>query len=148
MTMTGRLIEQTEQGTWDESLIDARSGELIDSLLRTWPVPVGHVGVVIDPQSKAGDWIEVKHLLEAGLLSPSDVLIATHRDFPGATALVLENGQLEVAGKRHATPSAAAKALRLRATNGWYFWGLGDGRRLRDVRAEFIAGRQSTDSAV
>lgn len=144
MTMTGRLIEQTEQGTWDESLIDIRSGELIDALLRTWTVPDGHVGVVVDPQAKAGDWIEVKHLLEAGLLSAHDVLVATHRDFPGATASVLPNGQLEVAGRRYATPSAAAKALRQRATNGWYFWGLGDGRRLRDVRAELIAGRKPT----
>ena len=142
MTMTGRLIEKTEDRTWNESLIDARSGELIETLLRTWPVPDGHVGVVVDPQAKAGEWIEVKHLLEAGLLSPGDELVATHRDFPGATARVLPNGYLEVEGRHHASPSAAAKALRQSATNGWYFWGLGDGRRLRDVRTEFLAERQ------
>lgn len=146
MTMTGRLIEQTEEGTWSESLIDTRSGELIDALLRTWPVPNGHSGIVVDPQAKAGDWIEVKHLLEAGLLSAGDVLVATHRDFPTATATVLQNGQLEVAGRRYATPSAAGKALRQRATNGWYFWGMSDGRRLRDVRGEFIIERQPKES--
>jgi hypothetical protein len=35
------------------------------------------------------------------------------------------------------SPSAAGHALRKKATNGWYFWAVGDGRRLRDVRAEF-----------
>lgn len=148
MTMTGRLIEQTEQGTWNEALIDARSAVLIDALLDTWPVPDGHVGQVVDPQAKAGEWIEVRHLLEAGLLADGDLLVATHRDFPGATARVDLNGHLEVAGRRYATPSAAAKSLREKATNGWYFWGLRDGRRLRDVRAEFMAGSRHPESTV
>lgn len=148
MTMTGRLIQQTEQGTWNEALIDARSDLLIDALLKTWPVPADHVGQVVDPQAKAGEWIEIKHLLEAGLLASGDRLVATHRDFTGATATIHRDGHLEVDGRRYATPSAAAKSLREKATNGWYFWGLGDGRRLRDVRAEFMALTRKAESPV
>lgn len=144
MTMTGRIIEQTEHRAWDEDLIDARSEELIDALIRVWPTPTGHVGTVVDPQSKAGDWIEIKHLVEAKLLMAGQLLSATHRDFEGVTAQVLPNGELALNGKTYSTPSAAGKALRGRATNGWYFWGLGDGRRLRDVRSQFIDGQQRT----
>lgn len=140
MTMTGRLINQTEDRTWDEGAIDERTDELVRALLSMWPVPAGHSGTVVDPQAKAGEWVEVKHLLEAGLLATGDQLVSTHRDFPGVHAEVLENGDLLVSGKSYSSPSAAGKALRQRNTNGWYFWGLADGRRLRDVRAQLNAG--------
>ena len=137
ITMTGRVVGVTEDHDWDEEMIDDRTGELVDVLLSVWPVPDGHLGKVVDPQAKAGEWIELKHLIEAGLLAGGDVLAATHRDFKGSVACVTADGGIELAGKRYSTPSAAGYALRQKATNGWYFWAVGDGRRLRDVRAEF-----------
>lgn len=137
ITLTGRVIKRTEHEPWNETLIDARTRELIDTLLRVWPVPEGHHGRVVDPETKAGDWVELKHLLEAGLLAPGENLIATHRDFKGKVATVTAGGAIELDGKRYASPSAAGYALRKRATNGWYFWGVADGRRLRDVRTDF-----------
>lgn len=137
ITLTGRVIKRTEQETWDEALIDERTASLIDALLRVWPVPVGHHGKVVDPQTKAGDWVEIKHLMEAGLISAGDRIVATHRDFRGREATVMPDGAIDLDGRRHETPSSAGRALRQRATNGWYFWAVGDGRRLRDVRAEF-----------
>lgn len=137
ITLTGRVLKRTEEQAWDEELIDERTSELIASLLQVWPVPVGHHGKVVDPQTKAGDWVELKHLIEAGLLAPGDTLVATHRDFKGKWASLRSDGSIELDGKRYTSPSAAGGALRKRATNGWYFWAVADGRRLRDVRTEF-----------
>lgn len=137
ITLTGRVIKRTEHHAWDEELIDDRTSELINVLLRVWPVPEGHLGQVVDPQTKAGEWVEPRHLIEAGLLVPGDRLVATHRDFKGREAILAADGAVELDGKRFRSLSAAAYWLRKRATNGWYFWALADGRRLRDVRAEF-----------
>lgn len=46
-------------------------------------------------------------------------------------------GAILVDGKVDTSPSAAGIALRKRSTNGWYFWAVTDGRRLRDVRTDF-----------
>lgn len=137
ITLTGRVIKRTEDHVWDEELIDERTSDLIEAILRVWPVPDGHHGKVVDPQTKAGDWVELKHLIEAGLLGPGDKLVATHRDFKGKEATLTADGAIELDGKRFTSPSAAGHSLRKRATNGWYFWAVADGRRLRDVRTEF-----------
>ena len=137
--LTGRLVEQTQAKDWDETLIDERTQALIETLLRVWPVPEGHKGQVVDPQTKAQDWVEIKHLVEAGLLAPGDRLIATHRDFAGLEATVGNDLRIHIDGKSFGTPSGAGHYLRKRATNGWYFWAVADGRRLRDVRAALLS---------
>ena len=137
--LTGHLIEQTQDHDWDEVLIDKRTSDLIEALLRVWPVPVGHKGQVVDPQTKAQDWVELKHLIQAGLLAPGDTLVATHRDFGGTEAIIGDDARIHIKGKAFSTPSGAGQHLRKKATNGWYFWGLPDGRRLRDVRASFLS---------
>lgn len=137
ITLTGRVIKRTEQHPWDDELIDKRTDELIEALLEVWPVPEGHHGKVVDPQTKAGDWIELKHLIEAGFLTPGDRLIPTHRDSKGVEGVLAHDGSIELDGRRFTSPSAAAKHLRKIATNGWYFWAIEDGRRLRDLRADF-----------
>ncbi|WP_262391880.1 DUF262 domain-containing protein [Nocardiopsis sp. CNR-923] len=146
ITLTGRVIKRTEHHAWDEELIDERTTELIDRILQVWPVPEGHHGKVVDPQTKAGDWVELKHLIEAGLLAPGDKLVATHRDFKGREATLTADGAIELAGKRYTSPSAAGYTLRKKATNGWYFWSVADGRRLRDVRTEFQNSIRPTKS--
>lgn len=138
--LTGRLLELAQEQNWSESLIDARTSDLIDALLRVWPVPAGHKGQVTDPETKVQDWVEVKHLVAAGVLNPGDKLIATHRDFSGAEAVVGADGRIQLDGKWFATPSGAGGYLRKRATNGWYFWALPDGRRLREIRSAFLSG--------
>ena len=145
--LTGRLIEQTQDRDWDENLIDLRTDEIIEALLRVWPVPPGHTGRVVDPQTKAQDWVEVKHLIEAGLLHPGDRLIATHRDFAGTEAHIGDDARIHLGGKSFGSPSGAGHHLRKKATNGWYFWGLGDGRRLRDLRSVFLGAGDAEDLA-
>lgn len=140
ITLTGRVLKRTDEDVWNEELIDQRTSDLTEAILRVWPVPEGHHGMVVDPQTKAGDWIELKHLIEAGLLAPGEALVATHRDFKGKEATLTADGAIELDGKRFTSPSAAGHFLRKRATNGWYFWAVADGRRLRDVRTEFQNG--------
>jgi hypothetical protein len=137
--LTGRLVEQTQEQEWDETLIDQRTSDLIEVLLKIWPVPVDHKGLVVDPQAKAQDWVRLKHLMDAGMLAAGDELLATHRDFSGVEATVTADGGIELNGKLFGTPSGAGDYLRKKPTNGWYFWSLADGRRLRDVRAEFLS---------
>lgn len=136
--LTGRLLDRVGDADWSEALIDQRTATLIDVLLQVWPVPDGHKGQVVDPQSKAQDWVELKHLVEAGLVAPGDRLMATHRDFVGVEAVVGADLRIHLDGTSFATPSGAGNHLRKKATNGWYFWALSDGRRLRDVRAELL----------
>lgn len=143
MNLTGRVIIATERRAWGESLIDERTSELIDALLKVWPVPDGHKGQVVDPQAKAEAWIQLKHLIQAGLLAAGDKLVATHGDFKGVEAVVTADGSIELNGKKYGSPSAAGHSLRQRATNGWYFWAVADGRRLREVRTQFQSGATS-----
>lgn len=77
ITLTGRVIKRTEHQGWDEELIDERTANLIELVLRVWPVPYGHHGKVVDPQAKAGDWVELKHLIE-GVSSPPETRSSLH----------------------------------------------------------------------
>jgi hypothetical protein len=142
--LTGRLVEQTQDKDWNEARIDQRTLDLIDVLLREWPVPNGHIGEVVDPQTKAQDWVQLKHLVQAKLLQPGTILRTSHRDFVGTTAVVAADGSIELDGKRFNSPSGAGRHLRGKATNGWYFWTLEDGRRLRDVRSQFLNATKSS----
>ena len=137
--LTGRLVEQTQEHEWNEALIDQRTSDLIDVLLNVWPVPPNHEGRVVDPQAKAQDWVRIKHLMEGDVLAAGDVLVATHRDFTGVKATIAHDGFIELDGRRFGTPSGAGEHLRKKPTNGWYFWSLTDGRRLRDVRTDFLS---------
>lgn len=137
--LTGRLLDWVGAGDWSEGLVDQRTAILVGVLLDVWPVPEGHKGQVIDPQTKAQDWVELRHLVDAGLVSPGDKLVATHRDFVGVEAVIGDDLRIHLDGKTFGTPSGAGNHLRKKATNGWYFWALADGRRLRDVRAEFLS---------
>lgn len=135
--LTGRLIERTEGRDWDEDLIDARTNELIDVILKVWPVPAGHTGEVIDPKSKSNDWVKLKDLLAAGLLQSGTILRPGYGDFKGF-ATVTHEGGIDIDYDNFKTPSGAAKHATGRPTiDGWRYWRLSDGRSLKDVRASF-----------
>ncbi len=130
-----------DKDVWDEASIDARSDDMIDALITTWPVPDGHVGHLADATPREQGWVEVKHLVVAGLLSPGTVLRPSGNTWRDARAFITDDGKIEMDGQIHLTPSGAGHHLRGRATNGWTFWRLEDGRRLADVRAEFRGER-------
>ncbi|OLR91522.1 GmrSD restriction endonuclease domain-containing protein [Actinokineospora bangkokensis] len=133
-----RVCEASVEG-WDEGRIDRRTGELVDALLATWPVPEGHVGEVRDPLPAALPWVGVRHLVGAGLLVPGDRLLSRPGTWGERVAVVRADGDLDVDGRVFDTPSAAGKFAKGDggSTNGWKFWRLADGRSLADLRAAY-----------
>ena len=136
LLLNSRLLSQVDS-TWDEVCIDARTDAMIDVLLATWPVPEGHEGVVVDPHEKSAGWIQVKHLVEAGLLAPGTLLSPRTGAWEARTAIVRPDGVLDIDGKAFDSPSGAGRYVKGSVTNGWWFWSLPDGRRLLDVRAVY-----------
>lgn len=127
--------------TWDEVQIDARTQTMIDSLLTTWPVPDGHTGSFLHTTPSDQGWVEVKHLLAAGLLPAGTRLQARPGRWAMTEAIVGPDGRLEVDGQPFDTPSGAGKHVKGAITNGWTFWQLEDGRRLADVRSVYRGER-------
>jgi alkylated DNA nucleotide flippase Atl1 len=121
---------------WNEDAIDARTETMIAALLATWPVPEGHQGKLDDPDTKNQTWVEIKHLVAAGLLDVGTLL--RPKGEPEVVARITDQALLRIGGQTFDSPSAAARYVRGgRHTNGWWYWHLEDGRRLKDVRAEF-----------
>ena len=52
--------------------------------------------------------------------------------------------ELEVGGQRFRTPSGAANKASGKSANGWIFRFLPDGRRLADVRGEYIRSKHAS----
>lgn len=144
LLLNSRLLKAVGDGVWDERRIDARTELMINVLLYTWPVPEGHEGKVTDPHNKVqSDWVQVKHLLEAGLISPGNAL-TPRPDGPwkDRQAIILTDGQLSVDGHTFETPSGAGKYVKGKVVNGWAFWRLPDGRKLLDVRSAFTGTKK------
>lgn len=137
LLLNSRLLVATQQGTWDEQAIDARTARHIEALLQIWPVPPGHEGAVVDPQAKAQDWIQIKHLVDAKLLEPGTKLTPRSGQWGTHSAIVRADGLIEIDGMTFDSPSGAGKHVKGGATNGWYFWHLPDGRKLFQVRSIF-----------
>ena len=135
-----RLREMSADG-WDEKRIDDRTAEMVDALLATWPVPEGHVGTVTARVRTEGTDLYLKDLVAAGVLSPGTILRARAGAWGQVQCTVLDNGDLELNGVTYSSPSGAAQQIRKGSTNGWVFWELPDGRRLRDLREEVVAMR-------
>jgi hypothetical protein len=157
LLLNSRLLSTVED-TWNEAEIEARTEALIDVVLATWPVPADHEGVVVDPHEKSAGWIQIKHLVEAGLIPPGTMLTPRAGAWEAHTALVNPDGLLEIDGKTFDSPSGAGRYVKGSITNGWRFWSLPDGRRLSDVRAIYKGsdparrhqasiGRRSTQSS-
>lgn len=138
LVITGRIVGRTQDIGWDEELIDQRTHELIDALLSVWPVPRGHKGEIADSRARVFSGVDVKDLISAGLLAAGDKLIATHRDYKGGEATISADGTIMVGNRTYNSPSAAAQSLRKTSTNGWVFWATANGRKLRELRSEFM----------
>lgn len=138
VNLTGRVIHMTEDRPWDDAFIDERTRELAEVVLKIWPVPEGHVGEIIDPQAHSNDSIQLPQLVSAGYVTPGTILRAKRRGFHGIEATVNADGSLTMNGKRFQSPSGAACSVRGGAANGWHFWVMPDGRRLREVRNEYL----------
>ncbi len=134
--------------TWNEDSIDARTQAMIEALLATWPVPEGHNGDIVHATPSDQGWVEIKHLLAAGVLPAGTRLIPRPGRWVATEAIVREDGKLEVNGRLFDTLSGAGKHVKGGVTNGWAFWRLEDGRKLADVRAVYRGDKpEQTKSA-
>lgn len=138
--LMNRRIRDVSADGWTEKLIDARTAEMVEALLKTWPVPEGHTGTVTGRVATESSDAGLKELVAAGLLTPGTALHARPGPWGPAECTVLANGELELDGKTYASPSGAGRQIRKGSTNGWVFWELPDGRRLKDLRAELASG--------
>ena len=139
LLLNSRLLSATADREWTEDEIDARTNTLIDDLLAIWPVPDGHVGEIVDRAATLATWVEVKHLLTAGLIAPGTKLRPRFGD--DYQAVIRPDGWIQVGDQSFGSPSGAGQFVRGRSTNGWTFWRLDDGRTLSDVRAQ-LSGTQ------
>ncbi|KRC92584.1 hypothetical protein ASE25_04460 [Terrabacter sp. Root85] len=138
--LLNRRIRAVSEHGWNEQRIDERGLAIVDAFIEAWPVPAGHVGLDIDARASAATPnVALRDLVAAGLLPVGTELRARQGSWGDQVAEVLESGHLRVGDKTFGTPSAAGHHLRKGATNGWWFWRLPDGRRLQDLRAEFLA---------
>jgi hypothetical protein len=137
-----RRVREVSDAGWSEDLIDERTTAMIDSLIATWPVPAGHTGHAgtrgAQPDAAPGS---MRELVAAGLIQPGTRLTSRRGTWGDRECEVLDNGDLRLDGQDFSSPSAAGRHLRGGATNGWWFWHLPDGRRLKDLRGELAALR-------
>lgn len=144
--LMNRRIRDVSADGWTEELIDDRTEVMLDALLATWPVPTGHAGTVTGRVSAPSSDASLKDLVAAGLLTPGTVLRPRAGAWGTVDCTVLANGDLEVDGKSFSSPSGAGRHVRKGSTNGWVFWELPDGRRLKDLRALLATSSAPTAS--
>lgn len=147
LLLNREILDMSAEG-WDENLIDRRTNLIVDALISTWPVPEGHVGEVVDAVADEESWVEVKHLVAAGLLKPGTVLVPRKGKWHDARATVTQAGHIVLDGEEFYSPSAAGRKLKGGFTNGWMFWHLEDGRRLADIREAFRGHRDDSDGGL
>jgi hypothetical protein len=135
-------LEQAGKG-WEEEGIRTRGEHLIDVVLDIWTVPAGHrvemTAIAHRPERK----VTLADLIGAGMIDEGAMLHAPLGKFGGRTATVLSDGALDVNGLRHATPSAAARAVTKTQVNGWSFWlvDVKSKRSLKDLMQEYVEQR-------
>jgi hypothetical protein len=135
--LMNREIRRISKDGWDEQRIDERTLAMVDTLIEVWPVPAGHEGKILDSRADERTWVELKHILAAGLLKPGTRLKPRPGSWHATEAVVTRDGALDIDGKKFQSPSGAGRYVKGAVTNGWSFWRLDDGRRLSDVRAAY-----------
>ncbi|MEJ7647715.1 MAG: DUF4268 domain-containing protein [Nakamurella sp.] len=122
---------------WDEAAIDARTATMVEALIDTWPVPVGHVRPDLDEGVRATAPIDFRDIVASGLIAVGTRLIPRAEQLRSRVATVTAHGLLELDGQVFESPSAAGTHLLGRAVNGWVFWRLEDGARIDDIRTRY-----------
>ena len=144
--LMNRSIFDRSAGGWDEGLIDARTSELIDALIATWPAPDGHEGKVVDRSSRLTKaTASYADLVAGGFLAVGTVLRCTDERWPDAQCEVLAGGHVLFNGESFGSPAAAARKVRGGSGNAWYFWRVQDGPLLNELRDRLLDGANATD---
>ena len=94
-------------------------------------------GVLTGAAPSEQGWVEIKHLVAAGLLPPGTRLLPRPGRWQSTAAVVRADGMLDVSGQTFHIPSGGGGHVKGAVTDGWTFWRLEDGRKLADVRAVY-----------
>ncbi|MEU4593689.1 GmrSD restriction endonuclease domain-containing protein [Micromonospora aurantiaca (nom. illeg.)] len=142
LMLNRELLQQSQEG-WDDEGIEARTQQLVDTILEVWPVPDGHRSSATHATKHMKRRLTLADLMSAGLLEAGTSLHPRSQRFAEHTAIVLPDGTLDIDGVRHATPSGAARHLAGTALNGWRFWLVEPrtGRCLSDLWHEYVHQR-------
>jgi hypothetical protein len=147
--LMNRTVYARSADGWDETLIDERTEELTKAVLDTWPVPSGHVGKVIDRRSRLTKaTVTYGDLIVAGLLESGTTLYCASPRWADATCTLLAGGAALYEGQTMSSPASVARKVCGGSTNAWFFWKLGDGRVLNEIREELLGKDDADDLAI
>ncbi|TFD46934.1 DUF262 domain-containing protein [Cryobacterium frigoriphilum] len=133
--------------TWSDRDIGARTDDLIEVLIATWPVPEGHRAPTASAVERAQYRTEVVDIIRSGILPPGSTLYAKPAAHRGNVASVNLDGSILMGSATFATLSGAARQLQGGGTvAGWHFWCVDPAlsRTMADLRAEHAVGTDGT----
>ena len=117
--LMNREIRRVSVDGWDEQRIDERTLAMVDTFIEVWPVPAGHEGKIVDSRAGEHTWVELKHIVAAGLIEPGTRMKPRSGSWPATEAVVTQDGALDVEGQKFQTPSGAGGHVKGAVTNGW-----------------------------
>jgi hypothetical protein len=125
---------------WTDDAIRVRTGELIDVIIRIWPVPPNHRSGFSHEKSRSRKKVKLADLINAGVLSPGMSLFPRRKKYTDKVATLLSDGRVEVDAVAYDGPSSAASNIVGHHTNGWGFFMTDQtsGRTLRTVRRDYV----------
>jgi len=126
---------------WTDDGIAQRTKELVEIIIKIWPVPTGHKsGFSPDRKPRLRKKVHLSDLINAGVLAPGMLLFPARKKYRDKVATLLADGQIEVEGVSHASPSDAATALVGKRTGGWWFFLTDQANRtsLRKIRRDYV----------
>lgn len=132
---------------WTDEKIRTRTKDLIEVLLRIWPVPEGHTSAFARAEEQPRQRVDITDLMSAGLIDAGTTLYVRRKGHAHRTATLLPDGSIDVDGTPFGTPSGAAKAIYGKNTNGWNFFRAEapNGKSLNDLFQEFLDMTSSDD---
>jgi hypothetical protein len=139
LLLNRKLIETSGDG-WSNQAIRARTRDLIEVIIRVWPVPEGHQSGFASDKPKRRRKLQLSDLLNAGVLHAGIQLTPRQARFSAKVGVLLPDGQIELDGRTFSRPSAAAMHLTGSQTNGWSFFYVDPKSKtsLRRVRSEYL----------
>lgn len=139
--LLNRELVKASAAEWSEEGIKVRSRDLIEAILRVWPVPHGHKSGFVTDRPRVRRKIGVTDLIAGGVLEPGIRLVPRRLAARDRVVTLLPDGQIEVDGGLFSTPSDAARFIMGHPTNGWSFFlvDVAAKRYLRNVRKDYIS---------